>query len=97
MERQMGTNSLADYSVSKTPTKGTFLDGVKLLKKGIAVDASIVSSIARPRTHQEIVVMAEDRKEEEKAEASVECTVTIKHSRDTDASWIKKGKEAGTA
>jgi IS5 family transposase len=38
--------------------------------------------------------MAEDRKEEEKAEAPVECTVTIKHSRDTDASWIKKGKKS---
>jgi IS5 family transposase len=66
----------------------------KLLKKGIAVDASIVSSAARPRTHQEIELMAEDRKEEEKVEAPVECTVTIKHSHDADASWIKKGKKS---
>jgi IS5 family transposase len=200
MERQMGTNSLADYSVSKTRSKATFLDGVnammqwqavekllksglgrkvglqrgiksypallmfkvlllqawyglsdqetenslldrisfsrfagislsedvpdhtticrfrntlverglferlldevngqfsrqgKLLKKGIAVDASIVSSAARPRTHQEIETMAEDRQEE--AEVPVECTVTIKHSHDTDAAWIKKGRKS---
>jgi IS5 family transposase len=202
MERQMGTNSLADYSVSRTRNKGTFLDGVnammqwqsvekllkrglgrrddsqrgvkaypallmfkalllqswyglsdqetenalldrisfsrfvgislsedvpdhtticrfrnslvekgllekllnevnrqfsrqgKLLKKGIAVDASIVSSAARPRTHQEIETMPEDRKEEEKATIPVECTATIKHSHDMDAAWIKKGKKS---
>jgi hypothetical protein len=37
--------------------------------------------------------MSEDRKEEEKAEVPVECTATIKHSHDTDAAWIKKGKK----
>jgi IS5 family transposase len=202
MERQMGANSLADYSVSRTRNKGTFLDGVnammqwkpiekllknglgrkddlqrgikaypallmfrilllqswyglsdqetegalldrisfsrfagislsedvpdhtticrfrnslvqkgllekllnevnrqfsrqgKLLKKGIAVDASIVSSAARPRTHQEIDVLVEDRQEEEKVEVPVESTVRIKHSHDTEAAWIKKGKKS---
>ena len=66
----------------------------KLLKKGIAVDASIVSSAARPRTHQEIEMMVEDRKEEEKADASKECTATIRHSHDQDAAWLKKWKIA---
>jgi IS5 family transposase len=202
MERQMGANSLADYSVSRTRNKGTFLDGVnammrwqavekllksglgrkddcqrgvkaypallmfkvlllqswyglsdqetenalldrisfsrfvgislseevpdhtticrfrnllvekglletllnevnrqfsrqgKLLKKGIGVDASIISSAARPRTHQEIEAMVEDRQEDEKSQAPVEYTTTIKHSCDKDASWIKKGKKS---
>jgi IS5 family transposase len=45
MERRMGMNSLADYSVSLTRNKATFLDGIeammqwqaieKLLKKGL--------------------------------------------------------------
>lgn len=68
----------------------------KLLKKGIAVDASIVSSAARPRTHQEVETMAEDRKEAEKAEVAVGCTgftVTTRHSHDTDGRLAQKGKE----
>ena len=66
----------------------------KLLKKGMAVDASIVSSSARPRTHQEIEMMVEDRKEEEKADVFKEGTATIGHSHDQDSAWLKKGKKS---
>jgi IS5 family transposase len=64
----------------------------KLLKRGIAVDASMVSSAARPRRHQEIEeIIVEDRKEEE--QGTVEYAVTVKHSVDGEAAWSKKGNK----
>jgi len=53
------------------------------LKKGIAVDASIIRSSRHPRTT--IDPMPEDRSEPE------EPSVQVTHSEDTDAAWVKKG------
>ena len=56
-------------------------------KQGISVDATIVESSRRPRTTVEVVT--EDRKESEAPEQ-----VTITHSDDTEATWVKKGRKA---
>lgn len=62
----------------------------KLVKKGVAVDASIISSAARPRKQVDIETAAKDRDEPDNP-ADSETTVTYSH--DADAAWIKKGKE----
>jgi IS5 family transposase len=60
----------------------------KLVKKGVAVDASIISSAARPRKHVDIETVACDREEPEAPQAKV----TVSYSHDSDAAWTKKGK-----
>ncbi len=54
-------------------------------KQGVSVDATVVESSRRPRTTVEVVT--EDRNESEATEQ-----VTITHSDDTEAAWVKKGK-----
>ncbi len=71
---------LLDLFTSQLRSKG--LD----VKKGIAVDASIIQSARHPRTVLE--PMPEDRAEEE-----VPATV-VTHSGDEDAAWVKKGKRS---
>jgi IS5 family transposase len=61
----------------------------KLVKKGIAVDASIISSAARPRKQVNIETVTTDREEE----SAPTTDITVTYSHDTDASWTKKGKE----
>lgn len=67
----------------------------KLVKTGIAVDASIISSAARPRTSITIEEMPLDRDEEVTAENnSQNFRSNVVHSHDREASWIKKGKKS---
>jgi IS5 family transposase len=63
----------------------------KLVKKGIAVDASIISSAARPRKQVEIETIVCDREEGETIPAE-KINVSERHSHDSDAAWTKKGK-----
>lgn len=63
----------------------------KLVKKGIAVDASVISSAARPRKVLEIEAVPEDRKECPEDQGVSQVNVTYSH--DTDAAWLKKGKD----
>ena len=60
----------------------------KLVKQGVAVDASIISSAARPRKQVEIETVACDREEPEAPQVKV----TVSYSHDSDAAWTKKGK-----
>jgi len=61
-----------------------------LVKDGAIIDATIISSSRRPR--KVIEVIPEDRKEDQ-AEKSGETEVAISFSDDSDARWIKKGKQ----
>jgi IS5 family transposase len=64
----------------------------KLVKKGVAVDASIISSVARPRKHVDVEsVVVCDREEAESCSAQ-RPDVTVRYSHDADAAWTKKGK-----
>lgn len=62
----------------------------KLVKTGCIVDASIISSAARPKKVVEIDVVPEERKQ---AEDLAEPVVTVSYSHDTDAAWTRKGKD----
>ena len=62
----------------------------KLVKKGVAVDASIISSAARPRKQVDIEIVVCDREE---GETPPHATLSVSYSRDKDAAWTKKGKE----
>ena len=68
----------------------------KLVKKGVAVDASIISSAARPRKLVEIETVVCDREEGKPAPAEstpvAEPKVSVSYSHDSDAAWTKKGK-----
>ena len=55
-------------------------------KQGVSVDATGVESSRRPRTTIEVVP-------EDRAESDTEEQVTISHSDDTEAAWLKKGKK----
>ena len=55
-------------------------------KQGISVDATVVESSRRPRTTLEVV--PEDRAESDTADQ-----VTVSHSDDAEAAWLKKGKK----
>ncbi len=68
---------------------GQFEKQGKLVKKGVAVDASIISSAARPRKQVDIESVATDRAEE----IAPATKVTVTYSHDADAAWTKKGKE----
>jgi IS5 family transposase len=69
----------------------------KLVKKGVAVDASIISSAARPRKRVDVETVVCDREEDEPAStaktAKARTTVSVSYSHDCDAAWTKKGKE----
>lgn len=54
-------------------------------KAGICVDATVVESSRRPRTTLEVI--PEDRREPDDPE------VTVSHSDDIEAAWLKKGKK----
>ena len=62
----------------------------KLVKKGCIVDASIISSAARPTKRVDIESIPEDRREEEGQDISVK----VSYSRDEDAAWTQKGKKS---
>ena len=64
----------------------------KLVKKGVAVDASIISSAARPRKQVEVEAVVCDREEDE-SPAAEKATVSVSYSHDSDAAWSKKGKK----
>jgi len=68
----------------------------KLVKKGVAVDASIISSAARPRKQVDIETVVRDREEDEPVHAdkstASETKVSVSYSHDSDAAWTKKGK-----
>jgi IS5 family transposase len=63
----------------------------KLVKKGVAVDASIISSAARPRKQVDTEAVVCDREEPESA-PSAQAKVSVRYSHDADAAWTKKGK-----
>ena len=62
----------------------------KLVKKGVAVDASIISSSARPRKQVVIDTVVRDREESESI-PSEKIDVCVRYSHDSDAAWTKKG------
>jgi IS5 family transposase len=64
----------------------------KLVKKGVAVDASIISSAARPRKRVDVETVVCDREEDESAPTE-QVKVSVSYSHDCDAAWTKKGKE----
>ena len=64
----------------------------KLVKKGVAVDASIISSAARPRKQVDVESVVCDREEAESPSAE-KANVSVSYSHDSDAAWTKKGKE----
>jgi len=64
----------------------------KLVKNGVAVDASIISSAARPRKQVDIETVVCDREEGESA-TDTQTKVSVSYSHDRDAAWTKKGKE----
>ena len=62
----------------------------QLLKKGdfrqgVSVDATVIESSRRSRTTLEVVP-------EDRAESDTDQRITISHSDDTEAAWLKKGK-----
>jgi Transposase and inactivated derivatives, IS5 family len=64
----------------------------KLIKKGVAVDASIIASAARPRKQVDMDTVTCDR--EEGSPESVDSEkLKVTYSHDPDAAWLKKGKE----
>ena len=63
----------------------------KLVKKGVAIDASIISSAARHRKQVDVETVVCDRKEGESA-SLVQTKVSVSYSHDSDAAWTKKGK-----
>jgi IS5 family transposase len=64
----------------------------KLVKKGVAVDASIISSAARPRKLVDVEFVVCDR-EEAASPTAEKPNVSVSYSHDSDAAWTKKGKE----
>jgi len=64
----------------------------KLVKKGVAVDASIIASCARPRKQVDIESVVSDREERE-VSSTVQAKVSVRYSHDSDAAWTKKGKQ----
>jgi IS5 family transposase len=64
----------------------------KLVKKGVAVDASIITSCARPRKQVDIESVVSDREENE-ASSTIQTRVLVSYSHDSDAAWTKKGKQ----
>jgi IS5 family transposase len=64
----------------------------KLVKRGTAVDASIISSAARPRKVVDVESVVRDREEDTLAD-NVQPKVSVSYSHDRDAAWTKKGKE----
>ena len=59
----------------------------KLVKSGCVVDATIISSAARPRKQVDIETAATDREEDDRSD----CQVTVSYSKDADAAWTRKG------
>jgi len=64
----------------------------KLVKKGVAIDASIISSAARPRKQIDVESVVSDREEAQSACAE-KTKLSVSYSHDSDAAWTKKGKE----
>ena len=64
----------------------------KLVKKGVAVDASIIASSARPRKHEEVETIVCDR-EEASSPDTEKAIVSVSYSHDRDAAWTQKGKK----
>ena len=64
----------------------------KLVKKGVAVDASIVASAARPRKQVDIEHVPQDR-EEDTTPTEKKSLISVSFSKDQDAAWLKKGKK----
>ncbi|MGL4824978.1 MAG: IS5 family transposase [Alphaproteobacteria bacterium] len=62
----------------------------KLLREGVAVDASIIESAARPRKTYDLPEVQVDRQEDETEQKPL---ATLTYSHDTDAAWLKKGKK----
>jgi len=61
----------------------------KLVKKGVAIDASIISSAARPRKQVDVETVC-DQKEAEPP--SAENKLSVSYSHDLDAAWTKSGR-----
>ena len=59
----------------------------KLVKTGCVVDATIISSAARPRKQVDVEMVATDREEA----AAGDCKVTVSYSKDAEAAWTRKG------
>ncbi|MCR4666254.1 MAG: IS5 family transposase [Desulfovibrio sp.] len=74
------SESLFHIVLSQLLKKGDF-------KQGVCVDATVVESSRRPRTTLDVVP-------EDRAEGDADAPqVTVFHSDDTEAAWLKKGKK----
>ena len=63
----------------------------KLVKSGCVVDATLISSSARPRKRVEIEMIAVDRDEDEDTISKYQ--VTESYSKDAEAAWTRKGSQ----
>ena len=59
----------------------------KLVKSGCVVDATLISSAARPRKQVDIEMVVTDREED----AASDYQVTVSYSKDAEAAWTRKG------
>jgi len=59
----------------------------KLVKSGCVVDATLISSAARPRKQVDVEMVAVGHEED----AGSECKVTVSYSKDAEAAWTRKG------
>jgi len=59
----------------------------KMVKTGCVVDATLISSAARPRKQVDVEMVAVDREED----TGSECKVTVSYSNDAEATWTRKG------
>lgn len=65
-----------------------------LVRKGAIVDATVIESARRPRKVVETESIPEDRKDEDDNQNNGGNAPEIHYSDDTDAKWLKKGKNA---
>jgi IS5 family transposase len=59
----------------------------RLVKSGCVVDATLISSAARPRKQVDVETVAVDREED----VADDCQVTVSYSKDAEAAWTRKG------
>jgi IS5 family transposase len=83
-------NLLAEKKLLQTllnEVNGQLASQGKLVKSGCVVDATLISSAARPRKQVDIEKVVTDR--EEDADGAYEATVS--YSKDAEAAWTRKG------
>ena len=86
MIKQSHLTSFADMAVEHRTVNTPLFDRVNAI-----VDASITTTLRKPRGKKEFEVITEDRKEEDSQEMQgTKLTPIVKPNVDTEAAWIKK-------